>query len=119
MKKADFIIKSKSIFTGLEDEPFQGAVVISGENISGESNSLENETSGNNVINVPDTIIEIPSEGKDIVISSELQTSNQEKQEILSEIDEALQGLLEVVGKVEIVDEERLDATLDSEVDKP
>lgn len=92
---------------------------VSGENISEETNSSKNEVSGKDVIDVPDTIIEIPSEGKDIVISSELQTSNQEKQEILSEIDEALQGLLEVVGKVEIVDEDRLDATLDSEVDKP
>ena len=34
MKKADFIIKSKNIFTGLEDEPFQGAVIVSGEEIT-------------------------------------------------------------------------------------
>ena len=71
---------------------------------------------------VPDTIIEIPSKenntGK-LVISSDPQTSNQEKQEILTEIDVALKGLLEAVGKVEIVDEDKLNASLDSEVDKP
>ena len=72
---------------------------------------------------MPNTVIEIPSDNipdsENIIISSELQTSNQQKQEILTEIDKALQGLLEAVGKVEVVDEERLNATLNSEVDEP
>ena len=102
-----------------ESQSSKEPVKKSGDNISEVTNSSKKENSGDNITEVPDKIIEIPSEGKDIVISSELQTSDQEKQEILSEIDEALQGLLEVVGKVEIVDEERLDATLDSEVDNP
>lgn len=69
---------------------------------------------------LPSTIIEIPSEEEpsQILITSDSQTSNQQKQEILTEIDKALQGLLEAVGKVEVVDEERLDATLNSEVDE-
>lgn len=102
-----------------ESQPSKDSTNESLENISGGENLLENEISGDSNISTPDIIIEIPNESKDIVISSELQTSNQEKQEILSEIDAALQGLLEVVGKVEIVDEDRLEATLDSEVDKP
>ena len=73
-------------------------------------------------------VIETPPEKNDnnvreepnqFVISSDPQTSNKEKKEVLDEIDKALHGLLEAVGKVEIVDEARLDSTLDSEVDKP
>ena len=51
------------------------------------------------------------------VISSHTETSNQEKQEILNEIDDALKGLLDVVGKVKTVDESKLDASLESEVE--
>ena len=82
---------------------------ISQNNNSGDDNSGEN---------IPDTIVEIPKEEENnqILITSDSQTSNQQKQEILTEIDKALQGLLEAVGKVEVVDEERLDATLNSEV---
>ena len=82
---------------------------ISQNNNSGDDNSGEN---------IPDTIVEIPGEEENnqILITSDSQTSNQQKQEILTEIDKALQGLLEAVGKVEVVDEERLDATLNSEV---
>ena len=51
------------------------------------------------------------------VISSHTETSNQEKQEILNEIDDALKGLLDAVGKVKTVDESKLDASLESEVE--
>lgn len=86
---------------------------------SGESNSQNNNSGDDNSgDNIPNTIVEIPGEEEpnQILITSDSQTSNQQKQEILTEIDKALQGLLEAVGKVEVVDEERLDATLNSEV---
>lgn len=51
------------------------------------------------------------------IISSQTETSNQEKQQILNEIDDALQGLLDAVGKVQTVDEAKLDASLESEVE--
>ena len=95
-------------------------------NTSGDTkNSLEiddkKEPVDEEIKNTPDIIIELPAQKEEnqneqIMISSNSETSNQEKQEILSEIDEALQGLLEAVRKVETVDEDRLDATLDSEV---
>ncbi len=50
------------------------------------------------------------------VITSTAETSNQEKQQVLNELDEALQGLLDVVSKVPTVDESKLDASLGSEV---
>lgn len=99
----------KEVENGVESSSGNTTVESSGDNESGEK--------------MPNTVIEIPSDNipdsENIIISSELQTSNQQKQEILTEIDKALQGLLEAVGKVEVVDEERLNATLNSEVDEP
>lgn len=43
-----------------------------------------------------------------VVISSSEKTSNTEKQEVLNEIDKALMDLLQVVDKVQTVDESRL-----------
>lgn len=127
----EYISEEKNIGNGLvesiigEKENISSSEHISGE-VKNNSGDIENEPQENIVDNTPDTIIEIPSKDNEektsneqILISSDLQTSNQEKQEILSEIDEALQGLLEAVGKVNTVDETRLDATLDSEVGKP
>ena len=92
----------------------------SNDNNSQNPENINNNNSGDTI---PYTIIDIPDNSKadsnQFVISSNSQTSNQEKQEVLDEIDKALQGLLEAVGKVEIVDETRLEATLNSEVDKP
>lgn len=96
---------------------------IKNENeLSGESNSEENiYESGNKMIENIDDQIENQDERPDnqLVIVSDPETSNEEKQEVLTEIDEALKGLLEAVGKVEIVDETRLDASLNSEVEIP
>ena len=51
------------------------------------------------------------------VISSNVDTSNEEKRQVLNELDSALKGLLDVVSKVPTVDEEKLDASLkESEV---
>jgi cell division protein FtsN len=58
-----------------------------------------------------------PSSNDNAIISSRTETSNQEKQEILNEIDDALKGLLDAVGKVKTVDETKLDASLESEVE--
>ena len=62
------------------------------------------------IIDVTDNGIQEP------VITSSVDTSNQEKQQVLNELDDALKGLLEVVGKVPTVDENKLDASLESEV---
>lgn len=91
---------------------------------SGDS-TLENPTSGDvepgknpsENISEPKVVSVQPPES--MVISSNEETSNAEKQQVLSEIDQALKGLLDVVGKVETVDEERLDATLEREVEQP
>lgn len=89
--------------------------------------SKEDETNNQNINNnsgerMPNTIIDIPNatqEPNDIMISSSTETSDSEKQKVLNEIDTALQNLLETVGKVQTVDEERLNATLSSEVIAP
>lgn len=50
-----------------------------------------------------------PIENKDpVIITSSEQTSNAEKQEVLTEIDKTLMELLKVVDKVQTVDETRL-----------
>ena len=54
---------------------------------------------------------------QDSVIVSDVETSNEEKRQVLNELDSTLQGLLEAVGKVPTVDEEKLEASLiESEV---
>lgn len=87
-----------------------------GEVGSGDSSLLsgdgKNETDENSQSSVN------PS-SENLVISSNAETSNQEKQEVLGEIDAALKGLLEAVSKVEVVDERRLDAILNSGVGAP
>ena len=51
-----------------------------------------------------------PSEEQNnpVIITSENETSNKEKGEILSELDKTLMELLDVVDKVELVDEMKL-----------
>ena len=66
---------------------------------------------------IPNTVEEDNGANKlpvEAIISSDTETSNQDKQQVLSEIDDALQGLLEAVGNVPIVDEEKLNKTLES-----
>ena len=72
---------------------------------------------------LPDNIINVSTPKKDetkeqdSVIVSDVETSNEEKRQVLNELDSTLQGLLEAVGKVPTVDEEKLDASLiESEV---
>lgn len=98
------------------DNQMQGSTGSNDESKNSGDVDNSGDTFPNTVIEIPNDVREEPSQ---FVISSNSQTSNQEKQEVLDEIDKALQGLLEAVGKVEIVDETRLEATLNSEVDKP
>lgn len=71
-------------------------------------------------VEIPTTIIErveenISKEGSGVIISSDPNISNSDKQQVLTEIDEALSELLVVVDSVTIVDETRLG--IDEEVE--
>ena len=94
--------------------------------MSGESNiepvpEIQNENiivSDTKVNNIPDVkpnndsnTEEKPKENN-TVITSNVDTSNEEKRQVLNELDSALKGLLDVVSKVPTVDEEKLDASL-------
>lgn len=89
--------------------------VSSGENET-DNIKIEEPIIGNSESNqsiLPNTIVEIKKEEpKEPVISSNVDTSNEEKRQVLNELDTALQGLLEAVGKVPTVNEEKLDASL-------
>ena len=81
---------------------------ISGEKIevSGEAEGMENEVvlSDKNPIKN-----ETPKdENKTLIITSENEISSKEKKEILTELDKTLMELLDVVDKVQAVDETRL-----------
>jgi len=101
------------------EKEISASVEISGNIDSGEeiikSGDGKTENDGEKVVSAG----EQREPGNQLVIISDPETSNEEKQEVLTEIDEALKGLLEAVGKVEVVDETRLDATLNSEVEIP
>ena len=81
----------------------EDAHIVPEEVISGETTEIDAQE--NNAIN---------NNPVESIISSDTETSNQDKQQVLSEIDSALQGLLEAVGNVPIVDEEKLNKTLES-----
>lgn len=82
-----------------------------------QENSEHEAESGNELSNnISSVKIDFKDASQDPVITSSTETSNQEKQQVLNEIDDALQGLLEAVRKVPTVDESKLDASLESEV---
>ena len=92
------------ITTDIKLEGSDGNITISSGN-DGHENEIVNNTE---VSTTPNT---------EPIIISTTEASNQEKQQILDELDDALQGLLEAVGKVPTVDEDRLNASLqESEV---
>ena len=74
---------------------------ISGESESGDNNVVENQKPDKN--------------DSPLIMTSENEISSKEKREILTELDKTLMDLLEVVDRVQIVDETRL-VTDDSEV---
>ena len=74
--------------------------LVKGENVD--------EQSGDTNI-PPQKEINIPEQNNEtVIISSESETSNKEKREILTELDKTLMDLLDVVDKVQTVDETRL-----------
>ena len=80
-------------------------------------NDVKTEATDSGEANSISTVkIDFKDNTQDPVISSSTETSNQEKQQVLNELDDALQGLLEAVSKVPTVDETKLDASLESEV---
>lgn len=86
------------------------------ENISGDTNEESGESQEN--INSGDNEkIKTQPEKSDspLIMTSENEISSKEKREILTELDKTLMDLLEVVDRVQIVDEARL-ITDDSEV---
>ena len=74
---------------------------VSGESESGDNNVVENQKPDKN--------------DSPLIMTSENEISSKEKREILTELDKTLMDLLEVVDRVQIVDETRL-VTDDSEV---
>lgn len=80
------------------------------DNSSFFQNEKENKGEDVEQDEVNDKTDEVPNEEKKdpIIITSSEQTSNKEKQEVLTEIDKTLMELLKVVDKVQTVDETRL-----------
>lgn len=81
------------------------------------SNSGEEESSGEGVIDViynedktPSSSTNIPKKDEQLIITSNENISDKEKKEVLKELDQTLMDLLDVVDKVQLVDETRLDA---------
>jgi uncharacterized membrane protein YukC len=72
--------------------------------ISGSKDSVENVEKATDKVIPVDTI----SDEESLLIISDSKTSDSEKQEILDNIDSTLMELLEVVDKVQTVDETRL-----------
>ena len=111
------------------ENKLSGEIIKNEENIKNidkiieiyESGEINMEsTSGDLTVNNKDGLVANNQDEKytsPVIISSENEISSKEKGEILSELDNALMELLEVVDKVQIVDETRL-ITDDSEVQK-
>ncbi len=84
--------------------------------IKDENKSDTIEQKDNKPVNIEKPIKEDPKI-QEPIISSSTDTSNEEKRQVLNELDTALQGLLEAVGNVPTVDEDKLNASLtESEV---
>lgn len=92
-----------------------------GDTESGEKkpiiSSSGEESSGEGVIDViynedktPSSSANIPKKDEQLIITSNENISDKEKKEVLKELDQTLMDLLDVVDKVQLVDETRLDA---------
>ena len=78
-------------------------------NDSGEINIVSGETSGDeNIEVIHEKDSETKENNKPVIMTSENEISNKEKKEVLTELDKTLMELLDVVDKVQIVDETRL-----------
>ena len=117
VKKIDEVVESGDEEAELSGEAESDIIVESGEDYSGDENTGKeeyNEEATTKPEKRPGR--KNPSENTPIIVSR-TETSNQEKQEVLNEIDDALKDLLDAVGKVKTVDESKLDASLGSEVE--
>lgn len=90
-------------------------IIISGDDVSGET--IESiPSSGNEFLENPQSKgNEVIGNTSPLIMTSENEISSKEKREILAELDKTLMDLLEVVDRVQIVDEDRL-INKDSEV---
>ena len=104
---------------GIKDsgEQFEEIIIKSGEDFIDEDASGEIIYNEEKPPKPKKPRIKNPSPEDSPIIVSRTETSNQEKQEVLNEIDDALKDLLDAVGKVQTVDESKLDASLESEVE--
>ena len=98
--------------------------LTSGEQVNENINQSGDINSGENAQNIEDdSHINLPSskpkdEDKTVIITSDDTMTNKEKREILTELDTTLMELLEVVDKVQTVDETRLVTDEEGEVQK-
>lgn len=90
-----------------EERKESGEKVTSGETIENNKSIIDTLKSGDGTEKQKETDM---SQKKDspLIMTSENEISNKEKREILTELDKTLMDLLEVVDKVQIVDENRL-----------
>ena len=94
--------------TGIEENSGETIINI---NASGEINIVSGETSGDENLEVTpekDNEGEEKENNKPVIMTSENEISNKEKKEVLTELDKTLMELLDVVDKVQTVDETRL-----------
>lgn len=96
------------------DEVVSGDIITS-DNFSGEVYSGESGEISGEDIKRPDDLVPNKKSDSPVIISSESTMTNKEKREILTELDSTLKELLDVVDKVQTVDETRL-TTDESEV---
>lgn len=87
-----------------EERKESGETVTSGEMIE---NIIDTLKSGDGAEKPKETDMS-PKKDSPLIMTSENEISNKEKREILTELDKTLMDLLEVVDKVQIVDEDRL-----------
>ena len=90
---------------------------ISGEIVSSDASIVSGDKSGDNTYQIikPSNSIDVNDKNEPVIITSEDTMTNKEKREILTELDNTLMELLDVVDKVQTVDETRL-VTTESEV---
>lgn len=79
------------------------------------SSDPTNEDNKDEEIKTTDKVITPTEENKGLIMSSDPKTSNTEKQQVLTELDDALMQLLDVIDMVQTVDESKL-PTNESEV---
>lgn len=89
--------------------------IVSKDSIISEDNNKEDEEE----VKTTDKVIPKTDENKGVIMSSGTETSDTEKQEVLSELDNTLMELLDVIDKVQTVDVTKIeDSDNESEVEQ-